>query len=561
MRGKTVLDSMHDLQISRKISIAFAGVCLLCALLGSAAVWGFYRVNAHVQDISLNAIPSMKALEDIRYSVATIRRTDALLLLCRDEACRTRLTTKRINYLKTFNEAMSIYVPLVNTEKERALLRTIEESSTNYINLSNQARKLAEAGQNDEAAALLLKGKAVEEYNTVSDTVEKDVALNVQQSQQDSNDAYSLGSRMFWVSTGMLILVVSLCIIVGVALVKLIVPRLLAATHALEQMARKDLRIHVEAGNQDEIGRLAAAINTSAESMHEVLRTLMQSADTLSAAAAELDSRSSETHDNAQEQTDKSNQIAAAAAQMTATIGEISQNAEMAALSSRESAGTASQGGEAMEEAASTMERIAASTGSVSEKMHALTQSTQEIGKIISVIQEISEQTNLLALNAAIEAARAGEHGRGFAVVAGEVRRLAERTKGATKEISSTIHSIQEETSLTREMMTESQSEVESGLEKTFRVRSSLESIVSGSKQVEHQIHLIATAATEQAASSREISESTSHIASLASRNSNATEETAEACKELAELATRLDGMIRQFQLNDEPHGSNAFRK
>jgi methyl-accepting chemotaxis protein len=82
------------------------------------------------------------------------------------------------------------------------------------------------------------------------------------------------------------------------------------------------------------------------------------------------------------------------------------------------------------------MEKISTATGTVSEKMASLAERSEEIGKVVSVIQEISEQTNLLALNAAIEAARAGEHGRGFAVVAGEVRRLAERTKSATEEIA-----------------------------------------------------------------------------------------------------------------------------
>ena len=119
-----------------------------------------------------------------------------------------------------------------------------------------------------------------------------------------------------------------------------------------------------------------------------------------------------------------------------------------------------------MQAAATTMEKIAAATSSVSEKMTSLAHRSEEIGKVVNVIQEISEQTNLLALNAAIEAARAGEHGRGFAVVAGEVRRLAERTKGATEEIAGTIRSIQEETRDTLEVMEESRTAVETGMER-----------------------------------------------------------------------------------------------
>lgn len=156
---------------------------------------------------------------------------------------------------------------------------------------------------------------------------------------------------------------------------------------------------------------------------------------------------------------------------MTATIGEISHNAENAAGSSRTSAETAQQGGTVMHAAAATMEKIASAMGIVSEKMSSLSHRSEEIGKVVSVIQEISEQTNLLALNAAIEAARAGEHGRGFAVVAGEVRRLAERTKSATEEIAGTIRSIQEETRATLEVMQDSRSAVETGMGSTARAR------------------------------------------------------------------------------------------
>ena len=219
-----------------------------------------------------------------------------------------------------------------------------------------------------------------------------------------------------------------------------------------------------------------------------MLVSVAQGAETLSAATTEMSARSVQTAGNAHAQSSKTNQIAAAAQEMTATIGEISHNAESAAAASRESAETANQGGAVMQAAAATMEKIAAATSSVSEKMTSLAHRSEEIGKVVNVIQEISEQTNLLALNAAIEAARAGEHGRGFAVVAGEVRRLAERTKGATEEIAGTIRSIQEETRETLQVMQESRTAVETGMGETAHARQSLEAIIESSRQVEHQI-------------------------------------------------------------------------
>ncbi len=546
------MSALRDLRISRKFGFAFGAVCVLCALLGSAAVLGFVQVGNSVGRIKNESMISMRELGDIRYSVSTIRRTDALLLLCDNDACTKRLTPKRKGYVDSYNAAMGKYAHLVSSPAEKTLYETIRKNAAAYIALSDQARQLVEAGNAADASHLLLQGDAVKAYNTAVDAVEADVALNNKNGSDEGERTMQLVHTLLIAISIVMAVMVILCAVVGRILTVMIVPPLEAATGALEQLAAKDLTAQVEARGADEVGRLSEAINTSVNSMRNVLHTLAQGASTLSAAAEEMSVNASQTRQSAETQSGKTSQIAAAAQEMTSTIGEISQNAESAAMASRESAETATQGGAVMEATAATMQRISEATHTVAEKMDSLSRRSDEIGKVVTVIQEISGQTNLLALNAAIEAARAGEHGRGFAVVAGEVRRLAERTKGATEEIASTIRSIQEETRDTIAVMSHSRGAVESGLTETTNARNSLEKIIESSKHVEHQIHMIATAATEQTAASSEISDSAGQISLLAAESSRSADEAAEASRNLSALANELDGVIRQFRIGDD---------
>jgi methyl-accepting chemotaxis protein len=554
------MSALRDLRVSLKFSYAFGAVCLLCAFLGATSLIGFFKMRSSVNNLVKNSIPSMRTLGDIRYAIGTIRRTDFALLTCNTSECNQDFREKRQKYIAIYNEDMAKYAPMVASPDEKELYETIRSNAATFLQMSDQYVELVSSGKIDEARAIQVGSEMRKAYNAASDATDADVALNDKAGAEVGEHATQLVGSMLILICVLMAITVLLCAVIGKVLTHLISPPLQAANHALEKFADKDLTAEVEVLGNDEVGQLSRAINTSVGSMREVLRALMHGAETLSTAAEEMHHQSSQTLVNIQEQSSKTNQIAAASQEMTATIGEISRNAENAAAASRDSAETASQGGVVMQSASATMEKISTTTNTVAEKMDSLSRRSVEIGKVVNVIQEISEQTNLLALNAAIEAARAGEHGRGFAVVAGEVRRLAERTKGATEEIAVTIRSIQEETRQTLELMSHSRGAVESGISETSNARNSLEMIIQSSKEVEHQISMIATAATEQTAASREISESSSHISHLAAESSQSSEDAAAASRNLSELANDLDGIIRQFYIGDEGQRGGKLR-
>ena len=552
---------LRNLPISRKFIFAFGIVCGLCLVLGSYTVYTFRVIAAKSADVSAHSFPSVISLSNARGAFNTVRREDLELLLCQTPACSSSHSAMRQAGMAAYQEAMKAYVPMISYPGEREIYDRFSSAEAKYVEVSNRGGELLAAGKTGDALDLITSDDEHSNFNTTFAAINDDVILNEKYGISESTDSTDSSHRAAWVEGVTTLIIVLLCAFIGFILTHEIAPRIGRLRTAVEAMADKYLTANVRVSGSDEIGRLGEAFNRSVASIRVVLESVAKGADTLSAATTEISTRAVQTAGNAHAESSKINQIAAAAQEMTATIGEISHNAESAASASRSSAETADQGGTVMQAAAVTMEKIAAATSSVSDKMTSLAHRSEEIGKVVNVIQEISEQTNLLALNAAIEAARAGEHGRGFAVVAGEVRRLAERTKGATEEIAGTIRSIQEETRETLEVMNQSRTAVETGMEETARARHSLDAIIESSKQVEHQINLIATAATQQTAASGEISESAGQISQLSAENSQGAEEAVEALKNLASLAGELDGLIRQFCLESDKQRGGSFTR
>jgi methyl-accepting chemotaxis protein len=193
-------------------------------------------------------------------------------------------------------------------------------------------------------------------------------------------------------------------------------------------------------------------------------------------------------------------------------------------------------------------------------RLRELGKSSNQIGEIVAVIEDIADQTNLLALNAVIEAARAGEQGRGFAVVADEVRKLAERTTTATREIAARIETIQVETKAVVGAMEAGTAQVEEGVKSAGRTGESLQEIIRVNDGLRDMINQIAVTASEQSATSAEVSKNVGEIARIAQESSSGAQEAAKACDELAEMALDLEKIVGQFTLRRAERSRSSFQ-
>jgi methyl-accepting chemotaxis protein len=335
----------------------------------------------------------------------------------------------------------------------------------------------------------------------------------------------------------------------------------------LEKMASGDLTVRIDSDYNGDHQLIKNSINTVAESLNKTLREVNEAILATASAGNEISSSSEEMAAGAQEQNSQTAEVAGAVEQMTKTILETTRNSSMAADAAKKAGAIAKEGGSVVAETISGMDRIAKVVSKSAETVHALGKSSDQIGEIIQVIDDIADQTNLLALNAAIEAARAGEQGRGFAVVADEVRKLAERTTKATKEIASMIKQIQKDTTGAVSSMEEGTKEVEKGKELADKAGESLKQIISGAEQVVDIITQVAAASEQQSSTSEQISKSIEAISHVTHESSAGIQEIARSSEDLSRLTVNLQELIGKFKTGEsevssirsnQKHGSKS---
>jgi len=459
-----------------------------------------------------------------------------------------------------FRDAGDALEPLLTTAATRDLYAQVDAAAANYTRRNDQVVAMYRAGDAKGAMEMFKAPEALAASTALTNAL-NDLTAQVEADrhsvllEQVATDAWTKRLMMILALAGFAL---------GLGIARF------TAYSSVRAMRRMLTMIHSVSSNNlvvddmevktgDDMGKAAVGLNKMKNNLRAVMLSIAATARDVSSSSREISATAAQAAGSAEDQKQQVEEIATTMQEMAATVREVSRNATAAARSAESAANGARDGGRIVEEMRAWMRGFADGVGSSVENIEQLGARSDEIGRIVGVIDEIADQTNLLALNAAIEAARAGEQGRGFAVVAGEVRRLAERTTAATKEIAALVQNVQSMTADAVRQVRKGAVEAEHGMEVTGFAGEAIQRIIQEADKVGTMVAQIASAATQQATATEEVNTSMAQISELAAEAADGSQFAAKACGQLFDLALGLQNMVDRFEVGQrEPEDGRA---
>ena len=496
----------HDLKIASKLLVAFLCLSTLTLVLGFFAISQMEVMNVATDDVTDNWMPSLAYVSDVNTDTSDLLIAELQHVLSADATQMAQYEREMRELEKTIDHGLAQYAPSISLDEERRLFDAFSRDWKSYLQEHEKVIALSRSGQ-QAAARDLHYARARPVYVAASDRLEELVVVIQKASRKasDHSDAtYALARGWILGAMGGSLL---FGLLLSIFIARVISRPLNDAVVVADRIAEGDLTVRISSGGQDETGRLLTALQRMVQKLAQIIGEVREGASALASASAQVSSSSQSLSQGTSEQASSVEETTSSLEQMTASITQNRDHGRQMEQMAVQGAKDAEEGGRAVK---ATVEAM----GSIAEK--------------ISIIEEIAYQTNLLALNAAIEAARAGEHGKGFAVVATEVRKLAERSRTAAKEISGLATG---------------------SVKVAMRSGELLEELVPSIRKTADLVQEVVAASAEQASGVTQMNKAMQHVGQVTQRNASASEELASTAVEMSSQAEALSQLVSFFHL------------
>ena len=570
---------LNNLKVAQKLALLISILIIALVCVSGTGYYFLKKTNNNVEAMYAESLTAVQLITENRVHARRIEASLFALMITTDDNENRALMDEITKRVKLFDENLTKFEKMPISDAEKSQVKDIRDTLVKYRAVRADVIALAAQNKNAEAYALYKEKAEVHsiKFTQLLSQLGEIESQKAEKMRDNSANDFSQATLTFFALS---LAATFIGLFLGVLIIKRITGRLDDIVHFITTISTGDFSHDVSAASladQSEFGDVSRAVETMNTNIRNLMKQVSNTSEQLAASSEELTA-------SADQSAQASNQVASSITdvaqgadkqlrlatnaneiveKMSSSIQQVAKNTQIVSASAEKTATTANAGEQTIEKAVSQMSTIEEKTTSTALVIGELEEKSQQIGQIVEVISAISGQTNLLALNAAIEAARAGEAGRGFAVVAEEVRKLAEQSQEAAKQITNLISEVQAKTNHAVSFMNDGKREVDSGTAVVGAAGQSFREILQMIREITTQIQGISKAIEEISKGTQHVVDAvqkidqesknaatqTETISAATEEQSASVEEIASASRHLAQMAEGLQTEIRRFKV------------